>query len=54
MPFHEATAPPGVTDEIAEPGAKISRHFPKLLNDERTSVEVVAPTVNAEGALAGE
>ena len=36
------------------PGAKISRHVPKLLKLARTSVISVAPTVMAFGALEGE
>ena len=36
------------------PGAKMSRHVPKLENEARASVFVVAPTVLAAGARAGE
>ena len=31
---------------MLEPGAKMSRHVPKLENEERASVLVVAPTVS--------
>ena len=41
-------------DVIALPGAKMSRHVPKFENDARASVFVVAPTVFAAGARAGE
>ena len=41
-------------DKIPEPGAKISRHVPKLENDERASVVVVEPTVIALAARAGD
>ena len=37
-----------------EPGAKISRHEPKLEKEERSSVEVIEPTVMADGSPAGE
>ncbi|MEY3483131.1 MAG: hypothetical protein RLZ40_1174 [Actinomycetota bacterium] len=37
-----------------EPGANTSRHEPKLENDDRSSVEVVEPTVIAEGSPAGD
>jgi hypothetical protein len=36
------------------PGAKMSTHVPKLENDERESLDAVAPTVIADGALDGE
>lgn len=36
------------------PGAKTSTTEPKLENDARTSAMVLAPTVTALGALAGE
>jgi hypothetical protein len=39
---------------MLEPGAKMSRHVPKLENDERASVLVVAPTVLADATRAGE
>jgi hypothetical protein len=39
---------------MLEPGAKMSRHVPKLEKDERESLDAVAPTVIADGALAGE
>ena len=39
---------------MPEPGAKMSRHVPKFENDERLSVFVVAPTVIALAARAGE
>jgi hypothetical protein len=49
-----AVVEPLYADEMLEPGAKMSRHFPWLEKDERVSFEAVAPTVMAEGALAGE
>ena len=39
---------------MLEPGAKMSRHVPKLENDERASVLVVEPTVIAAATRAGE
>jgi hypothetical protein len=39
---------------MLEPGAKMSRHVPKLENEERASVLVVAPTVLAARTRAGE
>ena len=39
---------------IPAPGAKISTQLPKLENDARASRIVVAPTVIADGALAGD
>ena len=39
---------------IEEPGAKMSTHVPKLENDERASVEVVAPVVIAFAAREGD
>jgi hypothetical protein len=36
------------------PGAKRSRHVPKLENDARASVLVVAPIVFADATRAGE
>ena len=39
---------------MLEPGAKMSRHEPKLENDERASVFVVDPTVTAGPTRAGE
>jgi hypothetical protein len=39
---------------MLEPGAKMSRQLPKLENEERASVLVVAPTVLAAGTRAGE
>src|SRR5690348_4676965 len=36
------------------PGAKMSTQLPKLENDARASVLVVAPTVMADGVLAGD
>jgi hypothetical protein len=39
---------------MLEPGAKMSTHVPKLENDERASVLVVAPTVFAAAARAGD
>jgi hypothetical protein len=39
---------------MLEPGAKMSRHVPKLENEERASVLVVAPTVLAAGTRAGK
>ena len=41
-------------DTMFEPGAKTSRHDPKFENDERSSVDVVEPTVMALGSPAGE
>jgi len=41
-------------DVMLEPGAKMSTHVPKLENDERASVLVVAPTVLAEATRAGD
>ena len=38
----------------AVPGAKISRHVPIFEYEARASLIVVAPTVIADGALAGE
>ena len=37
-----------------EPGAKTSRQEPKLENDDRSSVDVVEPTVMALGSPAGD
>ena len=39
---------------MLEPGAKMSRHVPKLENEERASVLVVAPTVFAAATRAGD
>jgi len=39
---------------MLEPGAKISTTLPKLENDDRASVIVVAPTVIASATRAGE
>jgi hypothetical protein len=39
---------------MLEPGAKMSRHVPKLENEERASLLVVEPTVLAAGTRAGE
>jgi hypothetical protein len=39
---------------MPEPGAKMSRQLPKFDHDARASVLVVAPTVMAEAARAGE
>ena len=39
---------------MLDPGAKMSRHVPKLENDDRASVFVVEPTVTAAGARAGD
>jgi hypothetical protein len=39
---------------MLEPGAKMSRHVPKLEKDERASVLVVAPTVTAAATRAGD
>lgn len=44
--FHE--------EVMLEPGAKMSTQVPKLENEERASVMVVAPTVMAFGARAGD
>ena len=41
-------------DVIPLPGAKMSRHVPMFENEARASVIVVAPTVIADAALAGE
>ena len=41
-------------DRIADPGAKMSTTLPKLENDERASLLVVAPTVMAWVTRAGE
>jgi hypothetical protein len=41
-------------DVMLEPGAKMSRHVPKLENEERASVLVVAPTVLAAATRAGD
>jgi len=43
-----------VEERIPEPGAKMSRQVPKFEKEERESVEVVAPTVIAAGAEAGD
>ena len=39
---------------MLEPGAKMSRHVPKLENEERASLLVVEPTVFAVATRAGE
>jgi hypothetical protein len=39
---------------MLEPGAKMSRHEPKLENEERASLLVVDPTVTALATRAGE
>ncbi len=39
---------------MLEPGAKISTHLPWFENPAGASARVVAPTVIADGALAGE
>ena len=41
-------------DVMLEPGANMSTQVPKFENDERASVEVVAPTVIAFGTRDGE
>lgn len=41
-------------DTMLEPGAKTSRHDPKLENDDRSSLDVVDPTVMALGSPAGD
>ena len=41
-------------DVMPEPGANMSTHLPKFEKSERASVRVVAPTVIALGALAGD
>jgi hypothetical protein len=46
--------PPTQPLVMDEPGAKMSRHDPKFEKLDRWSDEVVAPTVIAEGADAGE
>ena len=43
-----------VAERIPAPGAKMSRQLPKFEKEARASVEVVAPTVIASGAEAGE
>jgi hypothetical protein len=45
---------PDHADVMLDPGANRSRHVPQFENDERASVEVVAPTVTAFGVLDGE
>jgi len=49
-----AVVEPLYADEMLEPGAKMSRHVPKLEYDARESLDAVAPTVIADGALDGE
>jgi len=39
---------------IDEPGAKMSSNDPQLENDERPSLDMVEPTVIADGSDAGE
>jgi len=41
-------------DRMLEPGAKMSTTLPKLENDDRASLEVVAPTVMASPTRAGD
>lgn len=41
-------------ERIPDPGAKISRHVPKLENDDRASDVVVEPVVTAFTARAGD
>ena len=41
-------------DTMLEPGANTSRHEPKFENDDRSSVDVVEPTVMALGSPAGD
>jgi hypothetical protein len=41
-------------DTMLEPGAKTSKHEPKLENEDRSSLEVVEPTVMASGSPAGD
>ena len=48
------TSLPLYADVMALPGAKMSTHVPKLENDARASVLVVAATVMACGARAGD
>ena len=45
---------PLYADVMPAPGAKISRHAPKLENEARASAVVVAPTVSAVGTRAGD
>ena len=49
-----ASAPVYQPAVIPEPGAKISTQLPWFEYDAGASIEVVAPTVIAEGALDGE
>ena len=41
-------------ETMLEPGANTSRHVPKLENDDRSSLDVVEPTVIALGSPAGD
>jgi hypothetical protein len=46
---------PMYAEEMLVPGAKMSTHVPKFEKDDRESFNgTTAPTVIAEGALAGE
>jgi hypothetical protein len=49
-----AVAEPMYADVMLEPGANMSRHFPIFEYEARESLNAVAPTVIADGALAGE
>ena len=49
-----AVGEPLYADEMLEPGANMSTHVPKFEKDERESFDAAAPTVIADGALAGE
>ena len=48
-----ALSEPIHADVMLEPGANRSRHVPQFENEERASVEVVAPSVIAFGVRAG-
>ena len=41
-------------DTMLDPGANTSKHDPKLENDDRSSLDVVEPTVMASGSPAGD
>ena len=49
-----ASAEPNQAERIEDPGAKISTHLPKFEYEAGASTKVVAPTVIAVGALAGD
>lgn len=56
MPLELLTAllAPTHADSIDEPGAKISRHEPKLENPDFSFALVIEPTVSTSGSEAGE